>query len=233
MPRVTLRSTVCSIVVVSAVAGCAATPQADIPVSNAALSAQAGKIGVLVLPMPKVDTEFPGAVCLLCLAAASMANSSLTTYTHTLGTEDLPQLGDAIAAKVRARGGDASVLTAPVEIKKLPSSGKSAPNKPKQDFTGLKARLGVDKLLVVELDFVGFVRSYAAYIPQTEPQATLRGLGYLVDLNSNTYDWYEPINIVQRSDGKWDEPPSFPGLTNAYFKVLELGKDTFLAPFRN
>ena len=228
-----LTSVVLVSIVVLGMAGCAATPQAEVPVSKAALSGEAGKIGVVMLPIPKVDTAFPGAACLLCLATASMANSSLTTYTHTLGTEDLPKLGDTVADLVRAKGASVSVLTAGVDLKKLPASTTKAVNTPKKNFNGLKASLGVDKLLVLELDFVGFERSYAAYIAQGEPQASLRGIGYMVDLASNTYDWYEPIAILQRSDGKWDEPPSFPGLPNAYFKVLELGKDTFLAPVRN
>jgi hypothetical protein len=42
-----------------------------------------------------------------------------------------------------------------------------------------------------------------------------------------------PVELAKGSDGPWDESPSFPGLTNAYFQVLEMGKDAFLKPFNN
>jgi len=37
--------------------------------------------------------------------------------------------------------------------------------------------------------------------------------------------------MQEGADGAWDEPPNFPGLTNAYFQALELGMEDFLRPF--
>ena len=37
---------------------------------------------------------------------------------------------------------------------------------------------------------------------------------------------------MRNADGAWDEPAKFPGLTNAYFQVVELGKDEVLRPFK-
>ena len=39
------------------------------------------------------------------------------------------------------------------------------------------------------------------------------------------------VAIARSSEGPWDEPPKFPGLSNAYFQTVELGRDTFLQPF--
>jgi len=52
-----------------------------------------------------------------------------------------------------------------------------------------------------------------------------------VNLGSNAYDWYLPVNVLRSAEGVWDEPTAFPGLTNAYFQALELGKDSYLNPF--
>jgi len=79
---------------------------------------------------------------------------------------------------------------------------------------------------------VGVERSYSSYIPNGSPHAYLTGKGYLVNLSNNTYEWYRPVRIVRGAEGdKWDEPPKFPGLTNAYFQVLEMSKDEFVKPF--
>jgi len=53
----------------------------------------------------------------------------------------------------------------------------------------------------------------------------------MVDLTSNAYDWYMPLNVLKSADGRWDEPPKFPGLTNAYFQALEESKDQLLRPW--
>lgn len=66
-------------------AGCA-TRQMPVLLAENALGGSAGRVGVVMTPLPKVDTYFPGASCLLCLAAASIANSSLTTHTQTRRT---------------------------------------------------------------------------------------------------------------------------------------------------
>jgi hypothetical protein len=58
----------------------------------------------------------------------------------------------------------------------------------------------------------------------------LQGVGYIVNLKNNTYEWYLPVLVTKAADQNWDEPPKFPGLTNAYFQALEIGKDSFLRP---
>ena len=75
-------------------------------------------------------------------------------------------------------------------------------------------------------------RQYSAYIPVSDPRAELEIKGYLVNLSNNTYEWYQMFGEVKGSDGIWDEPPHFPGLTNAYFQALEHGKDRLLSTFK-
>jgi len=113
----------------------------------------------------------------------------------------------------------------------LSDYGTKGPNIAKKDFSALQKKYKVDRLLVIEIASLGFVRTYSAYIPTSDPKGVLQGSGYIVNLNSNTYEWYLPVNISKSADKNWDEPPKFPGLTNAYFQVLELGKDAFLQPF--
>jgi hypothetical protein len=59
------------------------------------------------------------------------------------------------------------------------------------------------------------------------------GASYIVDLTSNNYDWYLPLDIQRSAEGAWDEPPQFPGLTNAYFQTVEMAKDSIQKPLAN
>lgn len=217
---------------VIALSGCAGTPQQNVDLAPDFLSAQSGRLGIVMSSMPKVDTFFPGADCLLCMAAASLANTTLTSYTQTLPTEDLTKLKNEAADLIRKKGVDVMLIDENLKIESLPTWNTEALNVSKKDFTSLKKKYGVDKLLVMEVSSLGIWRNYSAYFPTGEPYAVLHGAGYLVNLNNNTYEWYTSVRNVKTSEGKWDEPPAYPGLTNAYFQVIELSKDVYLKPFK-
>lgn len=213
--------------------GCASPPQHSVDLADDAISSNAGRIGVAMTALPKIDTHLPGADCLLCLAAASVANSSLTTHTRTLPYEDLPKLKNDVADLIRKKGSDAAVIAEEIKIDALADYDVSGPNIAKKDFRPLQKQYGVDKLLVINIHTLGVIRQYASYIPTSDPKAVLRGTGYMVNLKNNTYEWYMPVEVTKSADTKWDEPPKYPGLTNAYFQTLELSKDRFFKPFNN
>jgi hypothetical protein len=213
--------------------GCAGTPQQPVQLSHGSLGEQTGRIGVAMAELPKVDTHIVGADCLLCLAVASAANSDLTTHANTLPYEDLPKLKDDMAALLRKKGVDVVVIPEPLKLDALADFSGQAPNAAKKDFTPLQKKYGVDKLAVIHITNLGFWRTYSAYVPTSAPKGVLKGTGYIVNLKTNAYEWYEPVDIQRSSDGNWDEPPKFPGLTNAYFQAIEYGKDSFLKPFGN
>ena len=212
-------------------AGCAATPQMPISLTADTVAEKSGRIGVAMTPLPKVDTYFPGAGCLLCLATASLANSSLTTYTQKLAYEDLPQLKVQIADALRKKGADVVIIDEDIKLDAFPNASSKGPNVSKKDFSSLRGKYKVDRLLLISIGVLGVERTYSAYIPTSDPKVVLRGTGYLVNLSSQAYEWYQPVNVQKSSDGPWNEPPKFPGLTNAYFQAIELGKDAFMQPF--
>lgn len=211
--------------------GCATRPPSPVSLAEDSLNSQTGRLGVAMTALPKVDTEFPGAACLLCLAAAATANSSLTAHANTLPYEDLPKLKNEVADLIRSKK-KANVTVIPEDLKvgELADYGTVGPNIARKDFSPLKQKYKIDKLLVIDITALGFTRPYSAYIPTSDPKALLRGAGYIVNLNNNTYEWYMPVIITKSADKNWDEPPKFPGLTNAYFQALELGKDRFFEP---
>jgi hypothetical protein len=213
-------------------AGCVTPPQQPVALAEVHPAAMPGKVGVAMTALPKVDMHLPGAGCLLCMAAASVANQSLTTYAQTLPYEDLPKLKDEVAALLRKKGIDAVVVAEDVNVDALASYSGEGTNKAKKDFTPLGKKYGVDKLVVISISTLGFERSYSAYVPNGDPKGVFRGVGFVIDLKSNTYSWYLPVSVLKSADGNWDEKPKFPGLTNAYFQAMELGKDEFLKPLQ-
>jgi hypothetical protein len=211
-------------------AGCAAKPQLPVRLSPMALSAAPSqRIGVVLAAVPKASLEVPGANCLLCIAAAQAANASIARHFDTLDSGDLLQVRDGIADGLRKKGLKAVILPDLLDLNTLAETGSSAPNGAKRDFTPLKQKFGLDKLVVVSVEALGVQRSYSAYIPTGAPYAYMRAIGYMVDLRSNTYDWYQPVQVFRTADGgNWDEPPNYPGLTNAYYQALETSKDRLL-----
>jgi hypothetical protein len=212
------------------ISGCVGPPQAPVPLAPDALSTSAGRIGVGMTALPKVETSFPGASCLLCVMFASAAHSTLSTHTATLTAEDLPKIKDEVAEALRRKGVDAVVIAEPLAINDLPSA-EGKPGFARKDHSGLQKKHNIDKLLVINVTGLGIWRNYSAYIPTGDPKAVFYGVSYLVNLKTNAYEWYLPLNITRAADGSWDEPPKFPGLTNAYFQALETGKDSIIKPF--
>lgn len=216
--------------VVLLAAGCATPPQPPIPLSDTALKTSGTRIGVAMSPLPKVDTHLPGASCLLCLAVASVANSSLTSHAGTLPLEDLPKLKAEAADALRKKGLNVVVIEEDVKVADLPAFNSQQPNTARKDFSSLRDKYKLDKLLVIDITTLGFQRTYSAYVPTSDPKGILRGSGYIVNLQNHALEWYQPVEILKSTDGKWDEPPKFPGLSNAYFQALELGHDSLIKP---
>lgn len=215
-----------------ALGGCATIVQQPVPfaLGTTTPSEKPIRIGVAMTALPKVGTQLPGASCLLCLAAASVANSSLTSHSRTLPYEDLARLKGDAADLLRKKAVQVVVIPDDLKLDAFPKNRTKAPNAVARDFSSLKEKYGIDKLLVIDITSVGFVRTYSAYIPTSDPKGALEGTGYVVDLSTNTYDWYQPISVRKSADGTWHEPPSFPGLTNAYFQAVTIGRDDLLKP---
>lgn len=211
--------------------GCAGVPQGAVALAPAKISSAAVRIGVVMAPMPKVDTSFPGADCLLCMAAAGIANSSMTSYVQTMSSNDLSDVKSEIAALLRKKGATVKMIDEPLNIADLPSARGDGPNIAKKDFTALAAKYGVEKLVVISIVGMGVERTYAAYFPTSAPRAYVSGTGFMVNLADNSYDWYVPFKTQRATDGEWDEPPKFPGMTNAYFQAVEATKDALKTPF--
>ena len=210
--------------------GCAGTPQQPVDVSESFWQNPDKKVGIVMSAIPKANVHLPGAACLLCIAVAEAANSSISKQVESFGTESLDELPKVLSETLHQNQIPFVVINEPVIESSLPKFRSKEPNTPKRDFSEYKSNHDITHLLVVDVKQVGIIRNYANYIPTSDPQAIFNALSYLVDLNNNTYTWYKPVNIRKSVSDGWDEPPAFPGLTNAYYQAIELGKESIVTP---
>ncbi len=217
-------------------AGCAAPPQ--LPVNLTAdfftpAKAKPGRVGVLLAALPKPDTAFPGAGCLLCIGVANANHTQLNREVQTFSTQELNPLAAELVALLKQRGMDAVLISDTVKLADLPDLGASDPaNKSRKNFAALKGKHNIERLLVVDIQAVGVWRAYSAYVPTDVPRAIFNGQASLIDLSTHALEWHLPLALSRAAEGAWDEPPKFPGLSNAYYQVLETGKDMIKKPFK-
>jgi hypothetical protein len=218
-------------VVLAVMGGCATAPQLPLPMNTNVLKSDGGRVGILMAELPKVDTAFPGAGCLLCLAVASGMNSKMTDHVRTLPYEDLPDLKKQAAEAINKKGAQAVVLTDEVKLDALDGFKGDQPNFASKDFRPLREKHNLDRLMVINVSVLGVWRDYSSYVPTSDPKAVLKGTAYMVNLRTNALEWFAPIEIAKAA-ATWDQPPKYPDLTNAYFQAIELGKDVVLKPLQ-
>lgn len=210
-------------------AGCGSTPQPEISLDQTFYNNKTKVIGLYMDQLPETDTYLVGASCLLCYGVASAANSSLTNHAETLPSDELMMVPSAIKAKLEQQGFAVIIIEQPIKLNKLKKIKKAELNFTKRDYRPLKEQHGIDSLLVIDINAIGFHRSYNAYTPLTDPLASVSGTVFTVDLTSNKYESYNVIDFKVPSEGNWDEPPMFPGLTNSYHQTIELSKEKIVS----
>lgn len=208
--------------------GCAAKIQPVISLDANLLKNEQSKIGVIMSPVATPETLITGADCLLCYAAAAAANSSLDSHLKTIPVDDIKNLKSEITQLLLEKGVSAVALEGEINVDKLQKTKSKELNIAPRDFSSYKAN-GINYLLVVEVTQVGAYRNYSSYIPTMDPVASFSGLAYIVDLSNNKYILYKPFSNKKASDLEWDEPPTFPGLTNSLYEVIATGKDAIKA----
>ena len=222
-----IRNLLAGFAVAISLAACQTVPQNPIALTKDNLAAQKGRVAVAIRAA-KPDLYLPGANCLLCIGAATIANSSLNTYAKTLKTDELLQVKTELVDLMRKKGIDAVAIDGEIDLDKLPDL-KLGTNMATKDYAAVAK--GFDHLVVINVQQVGFVRTYAAYVPTSDAKATVSAFAFMVNMKTNAYEWFDHLTISRSAEGAWDEAPAFPGLTNAYFQVVEQTKDRVKAPF--
>ena len=194
-----VRNLLAGIAVAMSLAACQTTPpQAPIQLTKDQLAAQKGRVAVGIR-VAKPDLYLPGASCLLCIGVAVAANSSLNDYAKKLNTDELVQVRTEIVEMLRKKGVDAVAIEAPFDWGNLPDL-KLGPNTSPKDFSGLAK--GADHVVMINVPQIGFVRTYAAYVPTSDAKAQLGLTAYMVNTKTNALEWYDTAIFTRSADGK-------------------------------
>ncbi len=209
--------------------GCASV-QKPIAVEDG-LYTKANKVVVVMEPIPDPTTHFPGADCLLCMATAEGLHMTLGDHAETLDGAEFKLSKSELAGHLKEKGVDAIVLDDPLVVKDLPKIKAEGENAVPRDFSEVASPHDGTHVLVISVSRIGISRAFASYVPTEDPVAIVEGIGYLIDVRDNTYDWYQPFKVVKGVEGEWDQPPDFPKLTNAFYQVLAEARDEILGNF--
>ena len=215
--------------------GCVAAPQQPIPLDESTLTSPGAEnnlqVGIMMTELPAPDVLLPGANCLLCIGVAEANHSRMSKHVDALKPDDFSLVKSDLVSELKEKGVEVVVIDEILVAADLPKNKSEAPNMSNVDFSQYKELYGITHLLVIDISYLGIERQYASYIPRGDPYAAIGGISYLVDLNDNSYKWYLQINFVKAANGEWDEPPTFPALTNAYHQVIEMAREAIVAEF--
>ncbi len=212
------------VLILALLGGCATAPQNKIDFSSQELAGANQKIGVIRSKIPEVAAEFPGADCLLCIAAALANHSSFRDHVKSLSSSDLAVLHDAVVSRLRAKGLEVVKLSDEIDVRKLDSVKEVRDGFAKNNFSSFQAR-GLTSLVVVDFKTVGFRRSHQNYFPSEPMKARVVAEVYMVRLADGKLLWFERYDLLKGTSGEWDNKPKFPEITNAFYSLVEEFKD--------
>ncbi len=205
------------------VAGCnKVKPQIEL--SNQFWEANEKNVAIAVV-MPEESSFYPmGDVRLLDYAIISGAMAGLKSHIKTLQPDDFRNVRIKIAGMLEKAGYDVVQIEEPLDLDKLTKSPQQDTETvfyAEKDFAPMAPRYGVSKLLLIELNQAGVARNYHGFIPLDDPHAIFSVKGQLVDLSNNKLLWNTDTSERIFSQGNWDEPPAYPGLTESFFIAME------------
>jgi len=208
--------------------GCAHV-QPPVPLDNQFWDAKEPTIGVAITVLPPPMLVLTGNQGILDYAINSGVNSKLSDNVKTWQVRDLDTLPDVIVAKLQAKGYKAKRIDEKVDLNTYKEI-KFREGYAAKDLTPIKAKHGVDRLLLVYVTGTGATRSYYSIVPTSAPMAQVGGQGMVVDLADNKLLWFKPFVVTQAAQGEWDEP-TYSNLSNAFYQAVDNSRQQMITPF--
>lgn len=217
-----------------ALSGCASIPP-PVSLSEDFWNEKDKTVAIVVQQMPQADYMTTGQQGLLDLAINEGANSALNDYLHKLDMAEFLLIGEEFKSLVESRGIAVVSVTTDYELPKLGSfrGGDGGTEVfARNDYRGLREDLAADRLLLISVPSAGVVRPYYGFIPTGEPMASFLVEGKAIDLHTNRVLWRARIDHKLAIKTPWDEPPTFPNVTSAFYKAMEQSRVLLKSDFR-
>lgn len=169
--------------------------------------------------------------CDACRAEPLPGEAELTHFVDGLRVDPAAGLSEELTDALRRAGAPAFALEGTVDLGALPVMRSDGPGFARRDFSPLRARYAVERLLVVEIRRFGIERARLGRTSLGEPKCVFDGVAYLVELENNRLAWYQAVSIARSAEREWNEPPDYPALDDACRRAAEAGRDAFLRSF--
>lgn len=212
-------------------AGCA-TPQPPVALDQQFYSQNEKSVGLMLEVPEKPSLALEGNIGLLDYAIIAAATSDLTKHIESQDLGEFVAISEQLKAQLEQEGLSLEELEVPAEAPKLEKfkdpDTKDTTYFAAKDYRGMSEEHGVDYLLRLTATHAGLSRPYYGFVPTDAPRAEFLVHGELIDLSNNQLLWYANISRSGYASGEWDEGPSFPGLTNTYYVVMNKAREDVL-----
>ncbi|SEA17261.1 hypothetical protein [Microbulbifer marinus] len=215
----------------AALVGCA-TPQVPVPLDQTFYTADKKTVGLMLEAPEKPGLALEGNIGLLDYAIIAAATNTLTSHIEGQDLGEFLAVAEELSHSLESEGFQVVRLEAPEKAPKLAKfkdpDSKDTTYFAAKDHRALADQYKVDYLLKLTATSAGLARPYYGFIPTDAPRAIFNVHGEMIDMSSNQLLWYSNISHSAYASGEWDEGPSYPGLTNTYYVVMNKAKQDVL-----
>ena len=194
-------------------------------------------VGVAVVKLPEAQAHKAGSQGLLDIA---INNANAGDLEEALKKQDLSSIHnvqDKVVAYLSSKGFKVKKVAGPIDLESLKeleatNDDSKAIYYARRDFKPLKSSLGVDKLVMIQVNAVGTIRSYYGFFPIGAPSGYSVLNGYVVNLADNRLEWNQSVTqTVPHGAADWDVPPDFVALVKAMDSAYKQSQSMLLNNF--
>jgi len=193
-------------------------------------------IAVVLQEIPKQGELYKqGGQGLLDVVISSVVTKDVNTYLESLNAESFAQVQDQFSRKLIEKGFKVVKCEKKINLDKYPKVN-AKDGYYDHDLSELFNETQTDKLLILQLNQYGAIRSYYGFIPLSDPQGLAVINGLMVEKSDNKILWFagdgrEQSYVQEPVIGAWDEPPNYPNLTAAVNRALARAQTVLLDKF--
>jgi len=149
-----------------------------------------------------------------------IATKNFRRYLQTLDMKWYSKLKQQFVVSFRKSGVKVKTFPEDISTKKFNYLNKNLQQYAKYDYSFLKTRIGVSKLLLISVDAAGAIRRYYGFIPLSSPKAYVSLTGRLINLKNNRILWRYTAQSKVPVEGEWDQPPMYENFTAAFNEAV-------------
>jgi hypothetical protein len=187
-------------------------------------------VGIVMTTIPVAGFYSNGNMGLVDMAIAQGVNKGLGTRLAHLDLAGLNNLPVRFEKLLTGKGFRVVKESTPLDQDKYPqvSLGDGFAD---HDYAALAGGLGVDALLVINLERIGTTRAYDGFLPKGPPAGYFKATGQLIEVKTKKLLWQRQVEVSRLPQAEWDQPPDFPNLTQKIQEAIDAGAGLLMVDF--